>query len=103
MRVTCFFDDGVLVPMIDRRLVQFQGTDVLPAPPVAFIYEHFKQAVLANMKGAGQIPDLDFDRTENSRNMAVLESGPGKEWLERELARDLVSGIDDRHDNLALQ
>jgi len=68
--------------MIDRRLVQFQGTDDLPAPPPAFIYEHFRQAVLANMRGAGQIPDLDFDRTEDSRTMAVLESGPGKEWLE---------------------
>ena len=96
MRVTCFFNDGLLVPLVDRRLVQFNPTEDLPAPPRAFIFEHFKQAVLANMRGAGQAPNLDFDTTQDSQNMAVFESGHGKEWLERELAGKLVPGIDDR-------
>jgi len=96
MRVTCFFDDGYLVPHIDRRLVQFQATDDLPAPSVAFIFEHFRQAVLANMRGAGQAPDLHFDSTEDGQNMAVFESGSGKAWFERELEGKLIPGIDDR-------
>ena len=96
MRVTCFFNDGWLVPLIDRQLVTFQATDDLPAPPVAFIYEHFRQAVLANMRGAGEAPDLDFDPTEDSQTMSVFESGSGKDWFERELAGKLIPGIDDR-------
>ena len=84
------------MPQIDRRLVQFPANDDLSSPPVAFIYEHFKQAVLANMRGAGQAPNFDFDPTEDSQNMAVFESGNGKDWLERELAGKLIPGIDDR-------
>ena len=97
MRVTCFANDGFLVPVVDRRLVQFNPTEDLPAPPRAFIYEHFKQAVLANMRGAGQAPNLDFDPTEDSQNMSVFESGKGKDWFERELAGKLIPGIDDKH------
>lgn len=65
MQVTCFFDDRWIMPQIDGRLVRFQTTDDLPAPPVAFIFEHFKQAVLANRRGAGPAPNLNFDPTED--------------------------------------
>ena len=85
MRVTCFFDDGYLV----HQLVQFQATGDLPAPPVAFIFEHFRQAVLANMRGAGQAPDLDFDPSDDAL-------GSGKNWFERESEGKLIPGIDDR-------
>ena len=96
MRATCFFSDGWLVPQVDRRLVQFNPTDELSPPPRAFFFEHFKQAVLANMRGAGQPLNLDFDTTEDSQNMSVFESGKGKDWFERELAGKLIPGIDDR-------
>ena len=75
MRVTCFSNDGFLVSVVDRRLVRFNPTEDLPAPSRAFIYEHFKQAVLVNMRGAGQASNLDFDSTEDSQNMSVFESG----------------------------
>ena len=72
------------------------AVDDLPAPLRAFMFEHFKQAVLANMRGAGQALNLDFDPTEDAQNMSVFESGDGKAWLERELAGKLIGGIDDR-------
>ena len=81
MRITFFWSNGVDQQMYDRRLVQFNSTPELPAPPQALIYEHFKQAVLANMKGAGQPRNFDFDPTEDAQNMSVFESGEGKEWL----------------------
>jgi hypothetical protein len=95
MRVTFFWSNGIHQQQYDRRLVQFNTTttaagDVLHAPPRAFIYEHFKQAVLANMKGAGRTPNLDFDKDEDAQNMAVFESGEGKEWLETALADKLL-------------
>ena len=96
MQVSCFFSDGLLVPVVDHRLVQFNATEDLPAPPRAFILEHFKQAVLANMRGAGQAPNLDFDPAQDSQNMAVFESRHGKDWFKRELAGNLIPGIDDR-------
>ena len=51
MRVTFFWSNGFNQQMYDRWLVQFNATAELPASPQPFIYEHFKQAVLANMKG----------------------------------------------------
>ena len=67
----------------------------LPAPPQAFIYEHFRQAVLANMRDAGQPPNLDYDPTDDAQTMSVFEYGNGKEWLETELAGKLIPGMDD--------
>jgi len=95
MQVFFFYDDGVFSPVYDRRVVRFNSTEALPAPPRAFLMEHFKQAVLANMRGAGQAPDLDFDPEEDAQSMSVFESGEGKRWLERELADKLIPGIDD--------
>lgn len=90
MRVTFFWSNGIHQQQYDRRLVQFNTAVDLPAPPRAVIYEHFKQAVLANMKGAGRTPNLDFDKDEDAQNMAVFESGDGKEWLETALADKLL-------------
>jgi hypothetical protein len=95
MRVTFFWSNGIHQQMYDRRLVQFNDTPESPAPPQALIYEHFRQAVLANMKGAGQLCNFDFDPTEDAQNMSVFESGEGKEWLETALADRLVPGVDD--------
>ena len=91
MRVTFFWSNGFHQQMYDRRLVQFNTTAELPAPPQALIYEHFKQAVLANMKGGGQPRNFDFDPTEDAQNMSVFESGEGKDWFETALADKLGS------------
>ena len=78
--------------MYDGRVVQFNNSpDLPPPPPQALLYEHFKQAVLANMKGAGQPRDLDFDPTEDAQTMSQFETGSGKEWLETRLAEKLAS------------
>src|SRR5947207_2317504 len=98
MRVTFFGSDGFLQPLLDRRLVQFTPTPENPAPPQALIHEHFKQAVLANMRGAGQIPKLDYDETDDSQSMATFESGDGKEWFETRLAEKLIPGVDDMNE-----
>ena len=95
MQVTFFGSDGFLQPQLDRQVVQFNPTHTEPAPPQAFIYEHYRQAVLANMQGAGQTPDLEYDETEDVQSMAAFESGNGKEWLELKLAEKLVPGVDD--------
>ena len=95
MRVTFFGSDGFFQPLLDRRLVQFNPTPENPAPHQVFIREHFKQAVLANMRGAGQIPNLDYDETQDAQSMAIFESGEGKQWLETKLADKLIPTIDD--------
>lgn len=85
-----FVNDGTSQPMFDGRIIQFNSTPDLPAPPQIFLYEHFEQAVLANMKGAGQPRDFDFDPSENAQTMSVFEAGFGKEWLETTLAGKLA-------------
>ena len=94
MRVIFFLSTGFDQQRYDGRLVQFNSTPELPAPPQGLIFEHFRQAVLANMRGDGQRPNIDFDPTEDAQNMSVFESGDGKEWFENKLADKLVSNID---------
>ena len=89
-RVMFFANDGMNQPMFDGRIIQFNSTPGLAAPPQIFLYEHFKQAVLANMKGAGQPRHLDFDPSEDAQTMSVFETGFGKEWLETRLADRLA-------------
>jgi hypothetical protein len=48
--------------------------------PFALIWELFKQAVLANMRGAGQMPNLDYEETEDAQSISVFEKGDGKGW-----------------------
>src|SRR5947207_12076890 len=103
-RMTFFANDGVNQPLYDGRIIQFNSTPDLPAPPPVFLYEHFKQAVLANMKGAGQLRDLDFDPTEDAQSMSMFETGSGKEWLETRLADELApyeGEIDGRNGSLS--
>jgi hypothetical protein len=88
--VTYFADDGQTRRLYDGRVIVFNDSADLPAPRQRFLYEHFKQAVLANMKGAGQPRELDFDPTEDAQTMSVFESGHGKKWLEAKLADKLA-------------
>ena len=90
MQVTFFWNDGIHQQLYDRRVVQFNNTADLPAPPQELIREHYKQAVLANMRGAGESRDLDFDPDEDARRMTVMEEGSGKEWLETYLNEKLA-------------
>src|SRR5208282_2074124 len=90
-----FFSDNLQL-QFDRRPVHFIVTPELSASPNALIWEHFRQAVLANMRGVGQTSNLDFDPSEDSQTMTVFESGAGKEWFETMLAEKLISGIDDQ-------
>jgi len=90
--------------MYDGHVIQFNTSPGFPPPPQALLYEHFKQAVLANMKGAGQPRDLDFDPTEDAQTMSQFEMGSGKEWLETRLAEKLASfegGVDMRNGGLS--
>jgi len=90
MRVTFFWTDNFHQQLFDGRIIQFNSTAELPAPPQALLYEHFRQAVLANMRGAGQPRDLDFDPQEDAQNMSVFEKEAGKEWFETLIADKLA-------------
>ena len=81
MRVR-FFAETLWQQTFDQRQVHFTPTPDLPAPPPAFLMEHFRQAVLANMKGAGKVQVYDIDPSEDSQTMSIFESGEGKEYLE---------------------
>ena len=54
------------------------------------LYEHFKTAVLANMKGAGRLPDLEFDPTYDAQSMSTFEDGQGKSWFENRMLNKLA-------------
>ena len=66
-------------PQYDGRIIHFNMKSDLFPPPQGLLYEHFKQAVLANMKGAEQPRDFDYDGTEDAQNMSVFKSRSGKE------------------------
>jgi hypothetical protein len=54
------------------------------------LYEHFRQAVLANVRGAGQPPELEFDPTDDAQSMSMFECGEGKSWFENRMSNKLV-------------
>jgi hypothetical protein len=75
----------------DGTVVRFDPSPgAPPAPPRALLYEHFKQAVLANMRGAGQPRDLEFDPSGDAHAMSTFEDGEGKEWLQQRLMNKLA-------------
>jgi hypothetical protein len=82
----------------DGNMVQFANTVDLPAPPYAILYEHFKQAVLANMRGAGEVPLLNYDPDEDSQSMGVFEEGTGKMFFETFLKGRLPTKVDEDDD-----
>jgi len=78
--------------MYDRRQVQFNpATPDLPAPPDVFLLEHFRQAVLANMKGAGKVQIYDIDPSEDAQHMSIFETGEGREYFEGLMTEKLLN------------
>lgn len=90
MRVR-FFIDNMLQQMYDGVQVQFISSPDLPDPAYEFILDHFRQAVLANMKGGGKVQIYDIDPTEDAQNMSVFENGEGKEYMEAFMREKLLS------------
>jgi len=84
-----FFVQTLEQQTYEGRIVQFNSESLLPAPPIEFLQEHFKEAVLANMKGAGKVPFLDFDPDEDSRSLDTFESGEGKQTIEQVMMNKL--------------
>lgn len=60
----------------------FNSTPELPAPPQQTLFEHFRQAVFSNMKGAGEVQIFDIDPSEDAQSMSIFERDEGKEYLE---------------------
>lgn len=83
--------DGLERQQYNGRIVQFRPTPDLPAPPYEILLEHWRQFVLANMRGAGEIPSLDFEEQEDSQNMSVFERDEGKLWFEERMREGLSS------------
>jgi hypothetical protein len=90
MRVRWFMET-MYQGMWDQVRVQFTPTDQLPAPPQELLFEHFCQAVLANMKGAGKVKIYDFDPSEDAQTMSIFEGGEGKEYLELYMSEKLLT------------
>ena len=90
MRVRWFMDT-MYQGMYDQIHVQFTSTAELPAPPQQLLFEHFRQAVLANMKGAGKVKIYDIVSSEDSQSMSVFQSGEGKEYLELYMSEKLLT------------
>ena len=89
MRVRWFMDIS-LQAQYDQTFVQFNNTPDLPAPPPQLLMEHFRQAVLANMKGAGKVQVYDIDPSEDAQSMSTFEQGEGKDYLELFLTDKLL-------------
>jgi hypothetical protein len=89
-----FFVQTLEQQAYDNRVVRFNNYPSLPAPPMEFLQEHFKQAVLANMKGAGEVPFLDFDPDEDSRSLATSPNAEDKIILEQVMMNKLGMGED---------
>ena len=100
MRVRWFMQT-MYQTMYDQILVQFTSTAQLPAPPQALLFEHFRQAVLANMKGAGKVKIYDIDPSEDAQSMSVFESGEGKEYLELYMSDKLLGSSETAETNEA--
>lgn len=83
--------DGLERQQYDGRVVQFRHTPDLPAPPYSILHEHWRQFVLANMRGAGEVPYLDYDEQEDSQGMTVFERDEGKLWFETRMMEGLSS------------
>jgi len=81
--------DGLERQQYDGRVVQFRPSPDHPAPPPAILHEHWKQFVLANMRGGGEIPSLDYDEQEDSQRMSAFERGEGKLWFETKMLEEL--------------
>lgn len=77
-----FFKEGPDQLLYDGRVIRFNSTPENPAPARALLYEHFKQAVLANMKGAGKIPFLDYDASEEGEGLSYLDCEEAPKVLE---------------------
>ena len=97
MRVRWFME-GMYQGMYDQRLVQFNSTPELPAPPQQILFEHFRQAVLANMKGAGAVQIFDIDPSEDAQTMSIFERDEGKDYLEL-FMKDKLLDCENRNTN----
>ena len=98
-----FFMDNMYQSMYDQRLVQFGSLPDLPAPSSQFLMEHFRQAVLANMKGAGKVQVYDIDPSEDAQSMSVFEGGEGKDYLEAYLQNKLLQREDGNVNEVKVQ
>ena len=94
MRVRWFME-GMYQTMYDQVLVQFNSTPERPAPSQPLLLEHFRQAVFANMKGAGKVQIYDIDPNEDAQAMSIFEEGEGKEYLELFMSNKLLGSEDE--------
>jgi len=89
MRVR-FFIDNMLQTMYDNLRAQFTPNDDLPPPTVEFFIYHFRQAVLANMKGTRKVTVYYYEPTDDAQSMSVFVTGEGKEYFEGFLEKKLL-------------
>ena len=92
--VTFFGSDGFLQPILDRRKVTFGPSS--REPPLEFIREHFRQAVLANIRGTGQRALCEDKHRPDALTLARLERG----WLDVRRAEPTVPQYDEDESEL---
>jgi hypothetical protein len=97
-----WFMEGMYQTMYDQRPVQFNSTPELPSPPPQVLMEHFRQAVLANMKGAGKVQIYDIDPGEDSQTMSTFEDGEGKDYFELLIEDKLLGSLHSNTNKVSL-
>lgn len=75
----------------DGRAAQIGNLKDHPEPPREILYEHFKQCVLTNVRGAGTVTVQDVDSDEHALRMNVFEKGERKIRLKTRLSDKLAS------------
>ena len=72
------------------QIVQFNSSPDFPTPLQWLLYEHFKQAVLANIKGTGEPQNHDFDPIDDKQTVTVFEKNSEKDWFKTLMSEKLA-------------
>lgn len=64
--------------LYDGQVAQIRNSEDHSEPCREIFYKHFKQYILANVRGAGAVTVYDFDLDEHAQRMSVFEEGEGK-------------------------
>jgi len=93
----CYFTETTLRGVADGTSINFDHCSNTPEerPLAPLLRDHFRQCVLAHVKGAGSTAEeFDYDFAEGQVDLSEVEkwadSPTGKEMLELELARRLA-------------
>ena len=90
-RVIFFANNDVTQSLDDDCIIQFNMTSNLLKCFLIFLYEYFKQIILANTKEVEESQDLDIYLIKHAQAMFIFEIVFGKDCLETKWTDKLAS------------